>query len=335
MNTIAQRLATAYRRESPAAVWSERLASFSLPYLLIVVLGHRFDWLATVSTFWLLAIGVGLLLLAIALALRGITDLWQSGDKGGLRLARGLLLASLMLIPFAISGYRALVLPPIADVSTDLEDPPQFEIALGEREAEMNDIGSFPDFVAAQQLRAYPRVTARRYPLGAGRVYTAAATLVKERGWRVLTDESVRGEAPVDEEGSGVLAEADRNQQGLPLRIPLPKFRPRINPDRGALDFSVEQVAPTGREDETDGGASSQISIEDERYIEAVAETPVFGFESDVVIRIVEEDTGTLVDMRSVSRWGPHDLGSNAKRIEAFIAELDTALQGLSQSASQ
>ena len=35
-----------------------------------------------------------------------------------------------------------------------------------------------------------------------------------------------------------------------------------------------------------------------------------------------------LVDMRSNSRWGPHDLGSNADRILSFMKDLDLALQG-------
>ena len=37
-----------------------------------------------------------------------------------------------------------------------------------------------------------------------------------------------------------------------------------------------------------------------------------------------------LVDMRSASRIGPHDLGSNARQILDFMTDLDTALQGLS-----
>lgn len=332
MSTIAQRLSKAYRRESSAALWCERLASFALPYLVIVVIGHRFDWLGTVPTLWLLTIGIGMLLLAIALAIRGIVDLWTSGAKGGLRVARGLILAGLLLIPFVVSAFRAFALPPIADISTDLDDPPQFEIALQGRDPSMNRLDDLSELVAEDQLRAYPRVTARRYPLGAGRVFTAAATLVKARGWQVLTAAAARGDAPVDQEGSGLLAERDRDDKGLPLRVPLPKFRPDRSPSRSWRDFTPTPVSPTGRDDGPNDGTVPGGLIEDERYIETVAETPIFGFESDVVIRIVEEDTGTLVDMRSVSRWGPHDLGSNAALIEAFIADLDTALQGLSQT---
>ena len=56
--------------------------------------------------------------------------------------------------------------------------------------------------------------------------------------------------------------------------------------------------------------------------IEATATTPIMGFKDDVVIRIRGESGGTIVDMRSVSRVGKSDLGANAKRIEAFMADL-------------
>ena len=63
--------------------------------------------------------------------------------------------------------------------------------------------------------------------------------------------------------------------------------------------------------------------------MEAVAHSFLFGFESDIVLRIIEEEDGTLVDMRSTSRFGAHDLGSNASRIIAFMSDLDASLQGL------
>ena len=58
--------------------------------------------------------------------------------------------------------------------------------------------------------------------------------------------------------------------------------------------------------------------------IEAVATSPVMGFRSDVVIRIRSTPKGARVDARSASRYGEHDLGSNAERIESLLAELST-----------
>lgn len=53
--------------------------------------------------------------------------------------------------------------------------------------------------------------------------------------------------------------------------------------------------------------------------IEATATTFWFGFHDDVAIRVRREDTETVVDLRSASRVGLHDLGANAKRIRAFV----------------
>ncbi|MDO8289858.1 MAG: DUF1499 domain-containing protein [Parvibaculum sp.] len=60
--------------------------------------------------------------------------------------------------------------------------------------------------------------------------------------------------------------------------------------------------------------------------IEATATTGLLRFKDDVAIRIVESSTGTIVDVRSVSRVGMSDLGTNAARIEAFLAALKAKL---------
>ncbi len=57
--------------------------------------------------------------------------------------------------------------------------------------------------------------------------------------------------------------------------------------------------------------------------IEAKARSPLLGLPADVAIRLIDEDTSTYVDMRSASRYGPHDFGDNDARIESFLADLD------------
>jgi uncharacterized protein (DUF1499 family) len=56
--------------------------------------------------------------------------------------------------------------------------------------------------------------------------------------------------------------------------------------------------------------------------IEATDTTRWFGFTDDIVVRLTPWGTGTRVDLRSVSRTGESDLGSNAKRIRTFLAAL-------------
>lgn len=57
--------------------------------------------------------------------------------------------------------------------------------------------------------------------------------------------------------------------------------------------------------------------------IEAQAKSPLLGLPADIAIRLIDEGTSTYVDMRSASRYGPHDFGDNAARIAFFLADLD------------
>lgn len=59
-----------------------------------------------------------------------------------------------------------------------------------------------------------------------------------------------------------------------------------------------------------------------EGRIEATDVTPWFGFKDDVVIRIQPASGISRVDVRSVSRVGTGDTGTNAKRIRAYLAKL-------------
>ncbi|WP_058369552.1 DUF1499 domain-containing protein [Psychrobacter sp. ENNN9_III] len=60
--------------------------------------------------------------------------------------------------------------------------------------------------------------------------------------------------------------------------------------------------------------------------IEATDTTMWFGFKDDVVIRVTDGGGERLVDIRSKSRVGGSDLGTNAERIRSFIEELDDVL---------
>jgi uncharacterized protein (DUF1499 family) len=49
----------------------------------------------------------------------------------------------------------------------------------------------------------------------------------------------------------------------------------------------------------------------------------------DVVIRLVEEEETTFVDVRSAARFGGPDLGLNVQVIEGFLRALDAELLGI------
>ena len=56
--------------------------------------------------------------------------------------------------------------------------------------------------------------------------------------------------------------------------------------------------------------------------VEAIATTFWLRFKDDVVILVREHAGGTRVDVRSKSRVGVGDLGTNARRIRRFLAAL-------------
>ncbi len=61
------------------------------------------------------------------------------------------------------------------------------------------------------------------------------------------------------------------------------------------------------------------------RCFEGVDTSPIFRFRDDFVVRVHEDGSGSIVDMRSKSRDLDGDFGSNAERIVAFLRTLEPA----------
>lgn len=62
--------------------------------------------------------------------------------------------------------------------------------------------------------------------------------------------------------------------------------------------------------------------------LEATAATFWFGFKDDVIVRVrpAADGQGARIDVRSISRVGLSDMGTNAKRVEAYLARVATGL---------
>jgi uncharacterized protein (DUF1499 family) len=63
--------------------------------------------------------------------------------------------------------------------------------------------------------------------------------------------------------------------------------------------------------------------------IEAVARTEIMGFRDDLVIRIrpLRGSAGARVDLRSASRYGNYDFGTNAQRIRSLAEEIEEEVE--------
>lgn len=140
--------------------------------------------------------------------------------------------------------------PPIHDISTNVERPPQFVALLPERRKSPNGADYGGPEVAAQQKKAYPDIVPRVVPGQPADAFARSVEVARAMGWRVVEADGIEGR------------------------------------------------------------------------IEATATTMWFGFQDDIVIRIVPSPQGSLVDVRSASRVGRSDIGANAKRIREFLARL-------------
>jgi uncharacterized protein (DUF1499 family) len=69
-----------------------------------------------------------------------------------------------------------------------------------------------------------------------------------------------------------------------------------------------------------------QAATRREGHIEAVAHTLIMGFADDVVVRVRGGPDGSRIDVRSSSRYGSFDFGSNAARVISLINDIDDAI---------
>jgi uncharacterized protein (DUF1499 family) len=159
----------------------------------------------------------------------------------------GTALCALVLAFMAMQFNKASTVPAIHNISTDVSDPPQFQVLAGLRGPDTNPLEYDIDLLAPQQQAAYPHLSSINSGL--------SPTEALERSVDVLRDMS--------------------------------------------LDI-VNVDAEAG-------------------IVEATATTLWFGFKDDVVVRVRPTESGSVVDLRSVSRVGVSDLGVNAERIQRFV----------------
>jgi len=219
--------------------------------------GSRWDWWDFRTGFaifrWTLYGGLGAVVVSLAglvLALVG-----RAHNTALLSIGTLVLLAAIAVVP--VSHLRnAGQVPPIHDISTDLDDPPRFVAVLPLRQGAPNTVEYGGPALAAQQRAGYPDLGPAHFPAPADRVFAQAVEVARGCGWEIVAAE----------------------------------------PDEGRL--------------------------------EATDRTRWFGFRDDIVVRVRPDGAGSRVDVRSVSRVGRSDLGTNARRIRAFMEALRTALAG-------
>lgn len=134
------------------------------------------------------------------------------------------------------------------------------------------------------------------------------------------TASTVYGAVRTALEGSGIRI-SDVSTSGLP----------RPTDDDLGVSGSVTTPIPTPRDsiDPTEPFDRFAGLDATDYTIQGIARVPVFGFLSDVVVRIQEDEGETYVDMASRSRTLPLDLGQNRRIIESFFGRLEEAMNVL------
>lgn len=121
----------------------------------------------------------------------------------------------------------------------------------------------------------------------------------------------LRADAPNTLERPPVLAEQQRRGYPdlAPITLPIPSGE--------AFDRALRAAQEAGWRVATADKGSGRI--------EATDTTRWFGFQDDIVVRLTPWGSGTRVDVRSVSRVGRGDVGTNARRIRRFLAALQSS----------
>lgn len=296
------------RPKSLAAAWSRRLGRFSLLLAVIALLLHRFDTLELPNTVAAVLLAAVLAVFVLGLSMIGFFMLWHIGAKGGHASFSGMVMALLILIPVGLAASRFVLLPRIHDISTDVQNPPEW---LEEPEIKPSWIprsdGTRPE-ARQLQIEAYSQITGRRYEGAIDRVLLGVQAVAREKKWTQVANVGV--EALVDglEPSSGDAESGEEagisNGEADPARAPLPAPRPNIEDELLAPmpSFAVVQYR---------------------------TRTLVLGIPQDVLIRLSEEEQTTFVDMRAATRDGEHDFGINADLIRTFLRDLDLQLLGI------
>ncbi|WP_099865170.1 DUF1499 domain-containing protein [Pararhizobium haloflavum] len=303
-------MAVRYERPySHSAAWASRIGLLAVLLFLFAAIGQRLGTIETPNFVAIALTAVAFAFVALVLGVAGLSSLWISGAKGGRSAFWGLMLGLCLVVPFGLAVMLYVQKPRLHDISTDVISPPAL---LVEPAVDRGWLGQ-PQALGAQarerQREAYPELTGRRYEGAIDRVLAAVQTVTEARGIAIVETEGVAPAPPPIEP----LPDTPEIAEGT------------VPPPADPFDFDppVPVAAPRGPVAPDQGDGPTRAVLQGE------ASSPLLGLKSDVVIRLIEEEETTFVDMRSVSRYGDHDLGLNAWLIQRFLRELDAQLLGV------
>lgn len=295
------------RPVSKAAHRARLFAAFSLILSVLALLDHRFGPLETPYLVLFLSFSALLALASVVMAFVGLTHLWNDGAVAGRAAMGAVIFAALPLALVGFAAFRYETLPKLYDVSSDTANPPAW-LEAPPTEALWLSRDDVTPATREAQTTAYPGLTGRRYEGAMDRVLLAVRKVARQRGitFTKADGADVRDptidDLPMKRQHAGPIVEA-------PSIGPVPARRPDRSLDNDPI--------------------ASLIAHNTDVTLQGEARSKLLGLRFDVIIRLHEEETTTLVDIRVASRYGAHDLGFSDALAESYLQALDVELLGI------
>ncbi|MXN65995.1 DUF1499 domain-containing protein [Stappia sp. GBMRC 2046] len=166
------------RRPRTARI-SYRAGLFAVPVLVIAALAHRAGLISDIELLPVMAFGFALGIAAFVAGLIALVSLWEKGGVGWSAAVRGVVYGGIALVPLAFGLYGLVTYPKLADISTDIENPP---VLVDYDRPE-------PDKADRQlQREAYSDLVPRRFRVMPEELHTAARQVLERNGWPITSE---------------------------------------------------------------------------------------------------------------------------------------------------
>jgi len=174
--------------ESRKAVWSRRLALLFFALFVATFGLHHLDKLPTPTAMKLFGVSIAGAIMAALLGFAALGSIWREGFTGAGKAIGGIFLAAIILAGPIWMMPNILALPRMYEVSTDLQNPPEFETIATIRSAERVNPIRFTEQTAKLQREAYPDVEPLPIDRPAEDTYGAVRDAVKNLGWDIVAE---------------------------------------------------------------------------------------------------------------------------------------------------
>jgi uncharacterized protein (DUF1499 family) len=235
--------------ESRLAYLAERLAYAALAVVVVAVLAVRAGKAEPVVGIVVVTASMVLAAAAVAIGAVAGLEIWRFGYLGLGRAFRAMMVAALLLAYPAVLAARALRLPVLNDITTDIEDPPVFSSS---RIALLARGGHKPPDIDRRrrtaQTHAYPMLRPILIDAEPEEAFRQVSRAVKALKWQVI--EEIR---PEDRRG---LARIDAIDESRLMRLP-DDITIRLRAQGAQTRIDVRAASRVGRHDL--GGHAARI----------------------------------------------------------------------------